>query len=405
MRILYHHRTFSGDGQEVHIRAIIRALREEGHEVREVALVRKDPQLASHRGAGRVAGPARRLLGSVRGLPQPVLEVVEHSYSVVGAAWLVLAGLHFRPDFLYERYAFGNAAGVLAARLLRRPVVLEVNAPLVQELSLTRKLVFEGIARRLQRRILSSADLVCAVSRELAAILATEGVPKDRLVVVPNGVDLNAYRYPPTAAARESARRALGLAPESVAEPPETVVGFVGYFRRWHGLDVLLRAVAECPDRSIRLVLIGDGPQKKHLWRLAGSLGIAERVRFAGVRPAAEIPQLLPAFEVAVVASAVSYSAPLKLTEYMAAGVAIAAPDQPNITSLVSDRGEALLFEPGSVGGLARALAELAADPELRRRLGAAARAAIERRQLTWKAAARRVVEALRSSSPRVAPE
>ena len=405
MKILYHQRTFSGDGQEVHIRAVMRALRDEGHEVREVALVRKDPRLAERRPKGGPVGPARRLLGSLRRMPRPALEVAEHAYSLVGAARLVLAGLRFRPDFLYERYAFGNAGGVVAARLLRRPLVLEVNAPLVQELCETRGVCFAAAARRLQRAIFSSADLVCTVSDELAAMLAADGVAAERLLVLRNGVELEAYRHPPAPEVRERAREELGVAAEPAPARPETVVGFVGHFRRWHGLDVLLEAVAKCPDRSVRLVMVGDGPQKKHLRRHAERLGIAERVRFAGARPAAEIPRLLAALDVGVVAAAVPYASPLKLVEYMAAGLAIAAPDQSNISSLVSDRKDGLLFRPGSVDGLARALAELAASPELRRQLGGAARATVERRQLTWRAVARQVVDRVRNLGARAPSE
>ncbi|HET9147544.1 MAG TPA: glycosyltransferase, partial [Acetobacteraceae bacterium] len=105
------------------------------------------------------------------------------------------------------------------------------------------------------------------------------------------------------------------------------------------------------------------------------------------------VPGLLAGFDIALQPRSVDYASPLKLFEYMAAGCAIVAPDQPNIREILTHGRTALLFDPDEPGALWQAVARLADDAELRERLGRAARAEIEARDLTWDGNARRVAE------------
>ena len=148
MRILYHHRTQAEDGQAIHIRAMIEAFRGLGHEVREVGLVKRSGE-----------GKGSERFGWIARLPRFAHELAEYAYSGVARAALLRAAAHAQPDFLYERYAFGNAAGVLAARKLAIPLVLEVNSPMVLELGKTRGLSFPGLAQRVEDRVFRSATL------------------------------------------------------------------------------------------------------------------------------------------------------------------------------------------------------------------------------------------------------
>lgn len=397
MNILYHHRTFSRDGQEIHVRALQRALVAEGHRVREVALAPKGvgsgPE-ASPR-VGRATG--QRLLRRTLALPTLLREIAEYSYTPVGLRRLTAAHRGFRTDFIYERYAFGNAAGVLAARRLGLPLVLEVNSPLSLELAGTRGVALPSLARRVERFILSRADLVCVVSEQLRDLAAGLGARPERTVVMPNGVDLELFRQPPPDELRARVRRELldGLDDRRIGGV--VVAGFVGYFRAWHRLDDLLEAVAGCALENLHLAVIGDGQRAEELRRMAGELGVSDRIHWLGPRPPEAVPDLLAGLDMAVVSGIPPYACPLKLIEYMAAGLPVAAPDQPNIRELVHDRENALLFSPSRPGSLADALAALVTDPRLRSRLGRAARGVVERRRLTWRDNARRVVSAVRS--------
>ncbi len=391
MRILYHHRTQAEDGQAVHIRSLIGAFRALGHEVREVSLVARSEERRAARSRIPRSSSGRRFRW-VEHLPPFAHELLEHGYGVMARGALARAVREFGPDFVYERYAFGNSAGVRAAASAGRPLVLEVNSPLVLELERTRGLAFPGLARRAERRILGSAAVVCAVSGVLREMLVELGVERERVLVTHNGVDLERYAFPDRAAARRAARAALGLAPEPA--PGELVLGFVGYFRAWHRLDVVLGALGAPALASARLVLVGDGPARAELERLGRERALGARLLFAGVRPHGEIPALLPAFDMALVPAINPYASPLKLFEYLAASLAVVAPDQDNLREVLGG-DEALLVPPGDVDAMRAALESLAGDPELRARLGQRGRAAIERADLTWKGNARRVVAAV----------
>lgn len=379
MRILYHHRTQAEDGQAVHIRALQRAFRELGHEVREFGLVARDAKSA----APRRFSPWKLVARA----PRWARELAEYAYGPLARGGLIRAGREQRAEALYERYAFGNTAGLSAARALRIPLVLEVNSPMVLELSRTRGLAMPRVAERMERHIFQRADLVCVVTGVLRDMLLEMGVEPDKLLVTPNGVHPELYAHPDRAAAR----RALGLAEAEFG----CVLGFVGYYRDWHRLDLVLEALAMPALGKARLVLVGEGPAHADLVARARGLGLAARVHFAGPRAHEEIPALLAAFDVALLPAINPYASPLKLHEYLAAGLAVVAPDQPNLRECLTDGDNALLVAPGDGAALFVALSRLAADAALRARLGARARATIVEHDMTWRGNARRVVEAV----------
>ncbi|HUR28161.1 MAG TPA: glycosyltransferase, partial [Planctomycetota bacterium] len=173
------------------------------------------------------------------------------------------------------------------------------------------------------------------------------------------------------------------------------VLGFVGYVRDWHRLDHVVDALARM--QGAVLCLVGEGPAEAALRARAQERGVAERVLFRGTRPHAAIPRLLPAFDVALVPAINPYASPLKLHEYMAAGLAVVAPDQPNLREVLVHGENAWLVRPDDAGALEAALIALAADARLRARLGAAARRTIAERDLTWRGNAARVVREIES--------
>jgi glycosyltransferase involved in cell wall biosynthesis len=218
-------------------------------------------------------------------------------------------------------------------------------------------------------------------------------VAADRIEVVPNGIDPAAFADLP---ARPPA-------------PDPLVLGFVGFVRDWHGLDAVIAALAEqtgaeqtgaeqtgtehARTPGLDLVVVGDGPARAALERQAASLGIADRVRFTGLAPHEDVPRLVAGFDIALQPRAVAYASPLKIFDYMAAGRAIVAPDQPNIREILTNGETALLFDPASPDAVWLAVLRLAGDAALRARLGVAARAEIERRRYTWAGNAARLVE------------
>ncbi len=254
---------------------------------------------------------------------------------------------------------------------------LEVNAPLADERSQHGGLGLPRLAHRLERFVWRSADRVLAVTGVLKDMIAANGVPKARIEVVPNGIE-------PT--------RFANL-PEPERGDDAVVLGFVGFVRDWHGLDAVISAMAaDTSGPLIRLEVVGDGPALASLQQQAAALGIADRVHFAGLVGHEAIPEMVARFDIALQPRVVAYASPLKLFEYMAAGKAIVAPDQPNIREVLSDGETALLFDPAETGAMWRAISRLAADATLRGTLGSGARAEIGRRDYTWRGNAERII-------------
>ena len=263
---------------------------------------------------------------------------------------------------------------------------------MVMELGNTRGLSFPRTAARLERSIFRAASVVCVVTEVLGEILVDIGVDQERLLVTPNGVHLEQYDYPDHSVAREAACRELGIAG---AGEDEVTLGFVGYYRTWHRLDLAIASLRRPELARTRLVIIGEGPAHEELEDAADRCGVADRVHFCGKRPHARIPALLPAFDVALVPAINPYASPLKLHEYMAAGLCVIAPDQPNLREVLADRDNGLLVQPNAADALEEALVTAVTDPVFRSSLGTAARRTIEERDLTWRGNARRVVSAL----------
>ncbi len=367
MRILYSHRIQSRDGMSVHVEELVTALREAGHEVLVVG-----PSFYAQSDFG---GESRTVALLRRLLPGALGELAELAYNVPAYRRLRQASQTFRPDLIYERCNLYFLAGTVLARRTGLPLYLEVNSPLAAEREREGGLRLRRLARFLEHRVWRSATRVLAVTQVLRSIIIAAGVPAERVSVVPNGVHLERYAPPPP---RDDAQR--------------VVLGFVGFVRAWHGLDEVIRAMASDPAAArIDLVVLGDGPVRAELEALAASLGIAERVRFQGVVEHASIPERVAGFDIALQPKVTPYASPLKIFDYMAAGRAIVAPDQPNIREILAHGRSALLFDPARPDALWQAIRTLANDPPLRAQLGQAARTELTAKEYTWAGNARRI--------------
>lgn len=381
-RILYHHRIRADDGQAVHVRELIRALRAAGHEVREFALVPKAERTP-------VAAGGSSRWSKVR-LPRTAIELLEIGYGRQGGRSLAMAGAEFRPDFVYERHALHCDAGLRAARQLGVPLLLEVNSPLCDEMERLGKLRFPRRARRTQQRVLAGADIVFAVTAVLRDILIAAGARPDRTLVVGNGAVPE--RYGPSARAAGAALRARLNIPAD-----RFVLGFIGYMRDWHRLDLAVEVLARAHLAAVHLVLVGSGPALPSVLARALSLGVADRVHPVGVAAPDDLPGHVCAFDAALIPAINHYASPLKLFDSLAAGVPTLAPRQPNLEETLDDGTSGILFEPGNADALDRALAPLVADRDRARAIGAAGREVLLRNDWTWAGNARRVVAAYRA--------
>jgi glycosyltransferase involved in cell wall biosynthesis len=376
MKILYHHRTASKDGQAVHIEEMVASMRKLGHEVRVVA-----PAAGGDGQMGGGVGWVHKLRDA---LPNAVYELMELAYTWVAYRRLVAAAAEFKPDVIYERYNLFLLAGLMLKRKLKIPLLLEVNSPLVYERSAhSGGLSMKGLARWAEGTAWRGADYVLPVTRVLAQYVVAYGVPEERIVVIPNGINEAHFAHAPSPAQAKAERGLSG----------KLVLGFTGFVRDWHGVDRVIRWMAsDAAPGNAHLLVVGDGPVRAELEQLAQSLKIADKVTFTGVIHRDQVPAWVAAFDIALQPAVVAYASPLKLMEYLFLSKAVVAPRTPNLTEVLTDGDNALLFEEAEQGGLEVALSRLCSDEVLRERLAKGARASIDTQQLTWDGNARKAL-------------
>lgn len=380
MKILYHHRTASKDGQAVHIEELIAALRALGHEVRVVA----PGSAMDDRGMGAEVGWVHKLRAR---LPKSIYELLELAYSLVAYGRLRRAAREFKPDVIYERYNLFLLAGVMLKRHFGLPLLLEVNAPLAYERGLFGGLGIPWLARWAEGFVWRNADFVLPVTHVLASHIRQRGVPAHRIAVIPNGINERHFLDAPSPA---EARKRLGWS-------DDLVLGFTGFVRDWHGVDRVVRWLASSVvPVNAKLLVVGDGPARSDLEKLAGDLHVSDRVRFTGFVPREQVPAFVAAFDIALQPAVVLYASPLKLFEYLALDKAIIAPKLPNIEEVLCHGQNAMLFDEAEPNSFESTLTLLCADAELRERIGHAAGETINRLGLTWARNAERVVALVR---------
>lgn len=382
LRILYHHRTGATDAQRIHIIEIVKALRLLGHEVQMASLVSVEtPPAQSSQNA---PGGWRTLIRALSTIPL-LYDLLQMAYNLYAIPWLVHRARRVGAQAIYERHALFNVAGVCAGFLLRIPVIVEVNSPLSLEQAREGKIFLPFIGRAMERWCLRHAHHVLSVTTPLKNILISMGVPAHNIVVMPNGIDPAQFR--PVA-------KQHGLDPRLDTMDSGLVLGFVGWFRPWHGIDKIIAALALVRAQGIlaSLILIGDGPARAEIERHIAHHGLQSYVIITGAIPHELIPQYLALVDVAVQPAANEYCCPMKVIEYMGMGMALIAPDQANLTELITDGHNGLLFEPGNSAALAEKIIALAQDPSLRQSLAQGAQKTIEERQLLWSANAKRIV-------------
>jgi glycosyltransferase involved in cell wall biosynthesis len=346
-------------GASVHVRESTEAFAASGHEVLLVARRLGLPEGGEPSVPVITVPPSRR----VEALPKP-LRLQAYDAELESALEELID--RRRPDLLYERYALFGLAGVRAARKSVIPHFLEVNAPLVEEAASHRGLREIQEARSAEREVLAQTDRVFAVSRELARMLE---VGPARVEILPNAV--NPKRVRPRGR-RDEARRNLGL-------ERAFVVGFVGSLKPWHGVDVLLEAFRRLAAREprARLLLVGDGPERKKIEHQASEVGMAGRVVLTGSVGQERVLGCLEAMDVCTAPYPTAqnfYFSPLKVFEYLAMGRPVVASRVAQITELLRSEETGLLVEPGDPGALAEALLRVARRPEAALRMGRAAR-------------------------------
>lgn len=372
MKILYHHRIASKDGQFVHVEELTNALLEQGHSIQFVA-----PDVAENADFGSDGGYVAKLK---RLLPGFLYELLELAYSGLIAVKLVAAIVRDRPDFIYERYNLFQPAGVIVARLFRLPLLLEVNAPLYAEREKYSGISLHRLARWTESYTWRNASVVLPVTQVLGDMVEAVGVDKSRIEVIHNGIN-------------ERIRDSVFGELVGTDKVNTITIGFVGFLNQWHRIDIAVKALSKFPELDVRLLCVGDGDNniRQELVTLAQDLGVADRVEFTGLKNREEVFQLVKQFDIALQPAVTAYASPLKMFEYLAAGCLILAPKKDNILEILNE-SNALLFIDEDFDDFEAKLRLGIEDIEQYRGLRKQARATIDEKNFTWQANARRVV-------------
>ena len=310
----------------------------------------------------------------------------------LGRAWREIGRV--RPDAVYHRNARSAWASVVACWLRGVPVLLEYNVPESIAAKHWNKVASLSSVKRAERVSLRGATRVGAVSAELAPLAVSHGARADRVFENPNGVDVDRFATAEAEASGSELRRSFGL-------DDSIVVGFVGTFLPYHGIETLCGAIElldEVPQ--LRFLMLGDGGLRPASEKRLARYVVDGRVTFTNRIGFERLPAYLAAFDiclapyVSVPEGTPFINSPIKLFEYMAARRAIVASRLGQIERLLDDGVSGLLVPAGDAAALAKAIKRAAGDAELRGSLAREARKVAET-SYTWRANAERAIEAV----------
>lgn len=270
-----------------------------------------------------------------------------------------------RPDIIHAHSPVLNALpAIKVARKLGIPVVYEIRA-FWEDAAVDHGTTTEGslryrATRKLETRAIQQADHVFTICEGLRADILTRGIPADKVTVIPNAVDIASFNLASPPDPRLQDRWGL---------TGKTVIGFVGSFYAYEGLDLLLEALPAIIEkqRDIRVLLVGGGPQEANLRLQAERLGLKDVVVFAGRVPHEDVSRYYDLINILAYPRhpirLTELVTPLKPLEAMAQGQVFVASDVGGHKELVEHNRTGILFKAGDRDALAQAIVELLSNP------------------------------------------
>jgi glycosyltransferase involved in cell wall biosynthesis len=291
-------------------------------------------------------------------IPQIIFELFEIGYNLVDCVRLTKQLKKKRYVFLYERYSIFNVAGILASHISGIPIIIEASFTSKTSVYPERTKILSSLARAFDKFVFTRACGIVVVSNVLKDSLIKDfGVTEEKILVLPNAVDTDLFN---PSIHNGAVKCAYGL-------KSKQVVGFVGGFYPWHGLNLLIDAAHEVtkilPDT--KFLLVGDGPDKKSLEDMVVQNHLKDSVVFTGSIPYAKVAEHIAAFDIGIMPDSNDYGSPIKIFEYMAMGKPVLAPKISPIEEIIEDGVNGVIFTRLSKEALSRAIIKLLTDKEL----------------------------------------
>ena len=288
------------------------------------------------------------------------------------------AGLRCLPghDIVQERIGLYKMGVAMACRRLKLPYIVFFDSDEILEHDIF-KTPIKGVlrwraAQAIRYNLATASAVVCVSELAKTHLVSYWSVPKEKIEVFPNAVDVN--HFCPHPELRAEARKNLGIG-------DDPLVIFVGSFFPYQDirglLDAFARVLVEFP--RARLLLVGEGEQYADTVAYASSLDLNGSATFTGFLPHDEIPSILNAADIAVapyakISDENFLGSSMKLVEYMASGLAVIATDNGQINDVIRNEDNGLLVPAGDVNALARAIVRLIQDPGYCQMIGTQAR-------------------------------
>jgi len=266
----------------------------------------------------------------------------------------------------------------LLSRILKVPLVVKVHDFIIEtmEPNMLRR-TYNMLMGIINLRALKGSNAILVQSPELRGVIKKQsGIDEEKMVIFPNGVDTNLFRPDIKS---DKLRKRLGL-------EGKTVLLFLGGLHKGRHPELLIRALPDIVRevRHLKVLFVGEGPEKSNLLALAEHLGVSDFVKFAGIVGHSIVPDFISIADVAVGPLTLTCyptmygSTPRTVSEYMACEKPVVVPRGAVSESLVIDGYNGVLFEPGDVQGLSSAIVNLIEDRRFAKFLGRNARRHVE---------------------------
>ncbi|SEL70608.1 Glycosyltransferase involved in cell wall bisynthesis [Colwellia chukchiensis] len=375
MNILFHHRTRGRGAEGVHIRGVVKGLTQLGHTVSILSLPGAEPEAeeqptqANNNNKTEKKSGFSLLSEITKHVPEFVFEMFELAYNLLAVFRLKKAVQEKNIKLIYERYSLFMFAGVWWAKRNNVDIILEINDSC--QVHRVRALTFKKLAAKIERWVFKNATGLVFISSRFQAVARQAYGDIAPSVVSPNAADLDKFIIDKPAGT--ALRKALGI-------NDKLVLGYVGAFVHWHGIDWFVEMI--CPHLSkhpnLVLLLVGDGvayePIKAHI----AQAGVGSQVILTGKVEHQKVASYLSAMDFGILPDSNDYGSPMKLFEFMAMGKGMVAPDFSPIAEVVTDHKTSWLFPAGDRQACIEKVLDIARDPLQHSQVGNLARRYIE---------------------------